>query len=110
MYCPSQVLLLKNKGHRGNLLPLSYDSSNMGLLNESVELPRAVPDHLVPPPSDFHLIMPEATDISPEVWVGSAVYSRDAGNSQWVRFKPPRGVCGYVVLRSHERQSRNSVG
>ena len=36
---PSQLLLLKNKGHRGHFLPLTYDRSNMDLLHDSVELP-----------------------------------------------------------------------
>ena len=96
---PSQLLLLKNKGHRGHLLPLTYDHSLMGLLHESVDLPGAVPDHLVPPSSDIHLELPEATDISPEMWVGPAFHSRAAGNSLWIRFKigsqPP---AAYAVM------------
>jgi len=71
----------------------------MGLLHESVELPGAVPDHLVPPPCDFPLQKPEETDISPEIWVGPAFKSREAGNSLWIRFKagsqPP---AAYAVM------------
>jgi hypothetical protein len=43
--------------------------------------------------------MPESTDISPELWVGPAFHSKDAGNSLYVRFKPgSQPPAAYAVL------------
>ena len=96
---PADILLRGNKGHRGHLLPISYDCGNMGLLHDATELPGSVPDSLVPPPADVPLLLPEATPISPEVWVGESYHYPHKGLSLWVRFKsgsqPPPG---YAVL------------